>query len=314
MTNESSSEKINYYIRPAKQVERKLMIEALQCLKKSYDISRYNYVGMGSLYFVDFQMVHKFLGINKMISMEMDEEKIKRYEFNKPYTFIEVIPGLSTQTLPTLNWNQQMLIWLDYDSKISKSMIEDIQIICQNSRRGNILIVTIDAEPKRFEDEYPKDHQQRMLSRLDNIKMILHPHYPTDIRPSDLSLKKFPSLLHRIVTDTIKDTLGIKHFDFFQIFNIVYEDTSQMYTFGCVFEKDEKKISESCVLDLQYVSPGANLKKIKLPILTQKEKIYFDKLIPNIQKKLKCFEMSQEKLSNYEEYYKYYPQYFEALL
>jgi hypothetical protein len=42
--------------------------------------------------------------------------------------------------------------------------------------------------------------------------------------------------------------------------------------------------------------------------------MYFDRLIPGIVDKLSEFDMASEKLSTYEEYYRYYPQYFETLL
>ena len=115
MTNEGSSDKINYLIRPAKQVERKLIIEALQCLGKKYKIPNYTYVGMGSRYFVDFQMIHKLLGVKDMISFEMEEDKIKRFDFNLPYKFIDLQPGKSTAILPTIDWSKNLIIWLDYD-------------------------------------------------------------------------------------------------------------------------------------------------------------------------------------------------------
>lgn len=41
MRNEGSSDKINYLVRPAKQVERKMIIEALLCLGKKYNIKDY---------------------------------------------------------------------------------------------------------------------------------------------------------------------------------------------------------------------------------------------------------------------------------
>ena len=49
----SSYEKINYLVRPAKQIERKLIIEALQCLRREFLIEDYEYVGMGSLFYVN---------------------------------------------------------------------------------------------------------------------------------------------------------------------------------------------------------------------------------------------------------------------
>lgn len=314
MTNEGSSDKINYLVRPAKQVERKLIVEGLQSLGKEYDIAKYIYVGMGSRYFVDFQMVHKFLGINKMISFEKEEGKIKRFEFNKPYNFIDIKPGFSTDILPTLDWSNHYIIWLDYDGKISSSMINDIEIICDNALPGTIFLITIDAEPKRFDEGFPEGEIQRVEERLKNLKEEIYPHYPPDIEKSDMSKKHFPEILQKIVRERIRDRLTLKGLNFYQIFNFIYEDSSQMYTYGCIFENDNKKISKTGIFDLRYISRDDTFVEIKLPILTPREKMHFDRLIPQIVTGLTEFEIDSDKLQAYENYYRYYPQYFETYI
>ena len=311
---EGSSDKINYLVRPAKQVERKLILEALQCLGKKYPIQNYSYVGMGSRYFVDFQMVHKFLGIKDMISFEMDEDNIKRFEFNLPYEFIKLLPYKSTDILPSIDWSEDLIIWLDYDQKIQQYMIEDIEIICDNAKPGTIFILTIDAEPDRFDEEFPQDEGERINKRLKNFKDTIHPHYPPNIKKNDLSKKAFPKILMQIIRERIRDCLTKRDLKHFQLFNLLYEDTCQMYTFGCILEKRPKKIEDTGVYELNYISKDDNIIRIKLPILTPREKMLFDKLIPGIADKLDHFEMSKDKIRTYEKYYRYYPQYFEAYI
>jgi hypothetical protein len=314
MRNEGSSDRINYLVRPAKQVERKLIIEALGCIGKKYDIPSYTYVGMGSRYFVDFQMVHKFLGIKDMISFEKDEYKIKRFEFNRPYEFISLKPGVSTQILPNLDWSKDFIIWLDYDQKISPYMIDDIEIVCDSAKPGTILILTIDAEPRRFDGGFPEGEGMRLETRLRELKETVHPHHPPDIKKSDLSKKKFPGVLMRIVRERVRDRLAMKDLNFFQLFNFIYEDSSQMYTFGCIFEKRTKKIEDTGVYDLSFVSKDDDFERIVLPILTPREKMYFDRLAPDIANKLERFEMDADQIRTYERYYRYYPQYFETYI
>jgi hypothetical protein len=183
---ESSSEKINYLIRPAKQIERRLIIEALSVLTKAYSISAYQYIGMGSLFYVDYRMFHKYLGIKDMISMEMEEEKIDRFKFNKPYEFIRLVPGMSTEVLPTLEWDNAKFIWLDYDSRISPLVISDLQIISSRIQPGGILLITLDAEPKRFDSTKRDPQFSKNEDRLKNLKEELHPYYPFDINVKDL--------------------------------------------------------------------------------------------------------------------------------
>ena len=311
---EGSSEKVNYLIRPAKQVERKLIIEALQCLKQKYPIEHYQYIGMGSLYFVDYQMFHKHLGIDDMISMEKEEEKIERFEFNKPYNFIDIKPGISTDILPDLDWGKNMLIWLDYDDSLHKGMLNDIETVCNNIQQGGILIITVDAEPKRFSSKVIQSSKTVHEDRLINFKEKLHPHYPRKISSSDMVYKNFSALLYKIFLNKIKESIYINPNKFFQLFNFKYKDTSQMYTFGCVFDKSENEIETTGIYDLNFISKDSDIVEIKLPILTPREKIHFDKKIPRISERLKDFPMSRDKIETYEKYYKYYPQYFETFL
>src|SRR4051794_34072109 len=83
-----SFNKFNYWLRPSKQVERKILIEKLLRLAQNgYDIPKYTYLGFGSVYYVDFIMFHKFLFIEKMECIEHGKIP-RRMRFNKPYKFI----------------------------------------------------------------------------------------------------------------------------------------------------------------------------------------------------------------------------------
>jgi len=311
---ESSSEKINYLIRPAKQIERKLIIEAFSKLAKVYPIDTYQYIGMGSLFYVDFRMFHKYLGIKDMISMEKEEDKIDRFKFNKPYNFINLISGMSTNILPTLHWDNYKFIWLDYDFRISSVVISDIQIVSEYIQPGGILIVTLDAEPERFNSTERKPQLSVNKDRLINLKEEVGPFCPSDVSEKDLSVRNYPLLLRRIIINVLEDELRKRDLFFFQIFNFKYADTSRMYTFGCIFDESPKELEKSNIFNLDFISKNATLVEINIPIITPLEKIHFDKLIPNIATKLEIFHMDKKKLYNYEKYYKHYPQYFESLL
>ena len=53
---------IDYRLRPAKHAERAMLVEAAARLRFS-DLQNYRYVGFGSIYFSDFEIFHKVLGI-----------------------------------------------------------------------------------------------------------------------------------------------------------------------------------------------------------------------------------------------------------
>ena len=84
-----SYEKVNYLFRLKKQIERKLIIETLQSIDPTIGIKRYHYVGLGSIYFADFILFHKYLNIKKMTSIDDKSEDEERFRFNRPFGFID---------------------------------------------------------------------------------------------------------------------------------------------------------------------------------------------------------------------------------
>src|SRR6478672_6193590 len=88
---DKSFEKFDYLLRPSKQVERKLLIEALHHLVEcGYPIYNYTYVGLGSVYYADFVLFHKYLYIDKMICAEWGSIN-RRMKFNKPFPFVRLV-------------------------------------------------------------------------------------------------------------------------------------------------------------------------------------------------------------------------------
>ena len=61
---------INYQIRPNKNVERKLFLEMFRRLDDRLDITQYRYVGLGGLWFADFSLFHRRLGLTDLTSIE----------------------------------------------------------------------------------------------------------------------------------------------------------------------------------------------------------------------------------------------------
>src|ERR1700690_2713387 len=101
----ASYEKIHYRMRPAKNGQRKMLCEAFRRLGKVRELPEYRYVGFGSMYYGDFILFHKALGIEQMISIE-HEKGAKRAKFNRPYECVTVLPGTANEKLIELNWKE----------------------------------------------------------------------------------------------------------------------------------------------------------------------------------------------------------------
>src|SRR5712692_3968958 len=152
--------KVHYELRPAKQVERRMLIDALQILGESgFPVREYHYMGMGSVYFIDFILFHRILGIGSMTSVEYDKTIEKRIQFNKPFDFVHIEIEAIGDVIPSLSQDQRHLLWLDYDGILSRSRLQDMALASTYLTRGSIFLVTLDIEPPTNTDE-PADWKE----------------------------------------------------------------------------------------------------------------------------------------------------------
>ncbi|MBK9388786.1 MAG: hypothetical protein IPN68_00865 [Bacteroidetes bacterium] len=119
-----SYENINYDLRPAKAIERKMLCDLFHRLSSFNQLNRYQYIGFGSTYFSDFSQFHKNLGFKDLISIEKDIKNEKRFKFNIPYSCIKLLLGHSNEILPTLALeNTPTILWLDYDYPLDHTVL-----------------------------------------------------------------------------------------------------------------------------------------------------------------------------------------------
>src|ERR1035438_6857446 len=119
--------KVAYDLRPAKQIERRMFIDALQLLAGAgLDIGDYQYTGFGSIFFVDFVLFHKLLGMKRLLSVEFSPNIEKRVKFNRPFKEIEILMKSITDVIPTLSPDRKHLLWLDYDDVLKREHVADL--------------------------------------------------------------------------------------------------------------------------------------------------------------------------------------------
>ena len=124
-----SHEKVHYEFRPAKQVERRMLLHALHELRDlGYSISNYEYTGLGSIYFVDFALFHRYLGLTRMTSVEGDRDVEKRVDFNCPYKLINVVHDDMSAQISRLSSERRHILWLDFDSILTEDLLDTVQL------------------------------------------------------------------------------------------------------------------------------------------------------------------------------------------
>jgi hypothetical protein len=149
----ASYRRINYALRPAKAVERKMLCEMFLRLHPFARVEQYRYIGFGSIYFSDFHLFHRSLGISDMLSIERDVDAKECFEFNRPYQCVRLDFRPSSEVLPELNWMSPAIVWLDYDGKLDESVLSDVITFFNRAHSGSLLLVSINVQAEREPDE-----------------------------------------------------------------------------------------------------------------------------------------------------------------
>jgi hypothetical protein len=314
---------INYALRPAKAVERKIVCDIIRSLELFERVENYRYIGFGSIYFSDFQLFHQSLGISDMASIEKDISNLKRCEFNVPYGCIRLMPGHSNQVLPNLNWDKRSVVWLDYESKLDKKVLADVATFCSRARSGSILLITLNAEPERMRGNSPEDQAVLRLQALRDA--VGYDKVPRDVKGVELRGEDFAKVCRRILLDEVATCLldrsgplsSEEKLDFSQIAFFLYADDARMLTLaGVLFERRESDLFERCAFSkLPFFRDGETPYIIKAPKFTQKELHYLNSVLPKDTSL--CPEVSgipASDIQNYALIYRYYPLYGEILL
>ncbi|GAG84130.1 unnamed protein product, partial [marine sediment metagenome] len=307
MLLEKSFERVHYMLRPSKQVERKLFIETMHRLNSAgYDIFSYSYLGLGSIFYVDFRLFHRYLYIDDMICAEATDIP-DRMNFNRPYGFIDLRMKPVSEVIPTLSQTRPYLVWLDYDTPLSEGILEDVDGCLARLSLKSILLITVKANPPTVGEQ----GYDSKVNRVEDYQSKFGSLVAGEIRKADFAKNTFPRLLSRILRGQIGKCMRARHEDeFFQLFNFSYSDGTPMVTVGGLI--DEKGAAEKLrdVYKLHFTRQGEDQCIISVPPLTVREKHWIDQQLKRpdggpLGKEPK-FELDEVLLANYVKYYRHY--------
>lgn len=310
---ESSGELINYSLRPAKQIERKMLCETFRRLSEFGSVDSYKYIGFGSFYFSDFALFHRELGITNMISIEKSVGNKERFEFNKPFDCIKIIYGYSNDILPSLKWDVRTILWLDYDYPLDLNVLTDLSWFFSNAISGSVVIVTVDVEP----DLRCEDPMKELTDRIGEERI------PIDTKAKHLKGWENGQVAIKVINNHIIEQLGSRNggrakgtkFVYEQLFNFQYADSTKMLTVGGIlYDEGQKRNFEACGFnDFCYRKKiGDDYYRIEIPKLTYRELLHLDAQLPiDDANSLKAKAIPRKDLKKYAEVYRYFPNFME---
>ena len=311
----ASFDAVNYSLRPSKAIQRQLVFEGIRKLHERLRLSDSVYVGLGSVWFTDFVLAHEILNINDMISMEVDDIGFARAKFNAPYATVQVRKGSSTDTLPELLADRYInqrpwVVWLDYDGGFDEGLMDDVKLIVENVPSNSTFLITFNAHEMNYGNAKERPERIRQLFG--------------DTVPDNLSKKKCktPRLQHTLAgfaVDFMKSVAatGRRKEAFVDTVQIVYQDRPPMVTVGGMLAAPEtvSKIRDAAGNAGWRCRPE---RVIRAPHLTIREALALQAMLPsedslnrdNVQEA--GFDLKDEQIEVYEEYYREYPKFAEV--
>lgn len=234
----STATYIDYDLRPAKQAERRMILDLLECMKEAgLPVSGYRYIGMGGIKFYDFAMIFRYLGITDLISFERHKKTAVRSEYNKPFALIKVRDEPIGNYLRDELEQKETICWLDYDNALNDSIMDDIRRAGMHIPPGSAVFLTVTAEMPR--DYLEMNDEERLAAFLEEFG-----DFAGRVTPDDMQEAAFSKAWHEVVHAAFTNAFATRDDgEFLPVFRIDYKDSTRMLTYGGPFLKGSNKRS-----------------------------------------------------------------------
>lgn len=313
----SSFRKVDYSLRPAKHAERRMLCEIFRNLRPFQPVEDYVYVGFGSLWFSDFILFHRMLGIRDMVSIEKSSSAKGRFEANKPFNAIVMDYRDSSQALPAMNWDKRHFVWLDYDDPLTSSMLLDTCTVATQAKSGSIFSISVQCmQAPEIAEAAEADDGSTALSRF--RAKFGDQRLSDALYEDDLIGWRYGNLIRSMIKNEIEAALAVRNsssdhddvVNFTPICEIEYEDGAKMTTLVGIFSsRRDQNLVDSCFFDkLDFLAHGKQLIRIGVPKLTIREIRLLEQLLPNIDKeKALAASIPEGEVNAFAKFYRYLP-------
>ncbi len=312
----ASFRNIDYSLRPAKYAERKMLSEIFRRLRPFDAVENYAYVGFGSLWFSDFALFHRALGIRDMTSIERVKTAKARIDANRPYSAIKMEYEESAVVLPQLDWSKKSFVWLDYDDPITNDMILDVQAVANHAVSGTVLAVSVQCMQAKEVQEAEEDKSGPKAIDLfrDRFGRELVPegaseHQLVSWNLGALSRSTFAKQIGKIL-GARNMTLGtFEKLVFHPICEIEYKDNAKMTTMVGIFAsvKDMGTVALCGFDSLDFLTATGKPIRIDVPILTVREIRHLERQLPKNTVLLEYGAIPPGDADHFAEFYRYLP-------
>jgi hypothetical protein len=324
-----SGESVAYHLRQNKHVDRQLFVEILSHVTRSYPVRKSLYVSFGGVYFEDFKLIHNVFGTEKLLSIEQDPWVMKRQKHNKPFGCIRCEELKSRALVTNINdyrtefRDPQLICWLDFASTNRRAQLEDVSILLKNSRAGDVIRVTMNANPGTLGEQREGELvAERDTRRLATLRQKLGDKLPGEVDEKDITVGAFPALLLRMLKLEMSKAMESQpDLQFQPLGSYSYCDAqhTMLTVTGIILETKNIKafLQQTRIREFNFAGLEWELQHINVPLLSQREKLKLDQkyktAAPSRISRDLGFQVAKTKsdsdamLRDYFDFHRYYP-------
>lgn len=346
MSATPSFERFDYLLRTNKHIERKLVFDVLAAAAQKVGFQNHWYLGFGSMWFGDFRLAHRLLGIDRLISIEL-KDHAPRARFNRPFAGVTVESGESGEVMARLSgntWAQPLIAWLDYDGHLNSDVVSDIDLLLDRAQPNSVIMVTVNAARATYRAKRSDGRHQRHETSVGVVESFLGsksiaPRY--DPQPNaagvfvDVQEASFPQFLTEAISTYMEHKVAIsarevdgRRVKFIPLYRLHHRDGADMVTVGGAVVSDTESdaavwkelIGRRSVLangdgDTEYC-------RLDLIPVTVKEKIVLDECLPDHgdgaaflgAARAAGLELADDDIAKYRKFYRHFPVFVETAI
>lgn len=327
---------VAYRLRPHKTVDRRLFLDLLSRFERWRPLINYVYISMGAYPLEDHKLVHRLIGIERLISFDLDEQIVSRQKFNRPIDRCECIVSKSAQIIERLDTilsdvgfqdADGVVFWLDYtEPKKIGSQIREFETLLDKLRPGDVVRVTVNAHPTsltadKAADDKPVPLKEKQKQQFERLKTRIGDYLPSWATADAMTKDRLPSVLSQAFERAALKALPVGGDRVFTPLSIVrYADGLQMLSITGALVK---RTDEAAMLDRIDIPnwPFASLNwstihRLVVPDLTLRERLLLERGVMDKSTSELISELGfdsadkvplDEFLENYRKYYRFYP-------
>jgi len=327
---------VPYHLRPHKAVDRRLFLDLLNRCERWRPLSRDAYLSMGAYPLEDHKLIHRMLGISRLIAFDNDENVVARQRFNRPVETCRCFKRKSGELIEELDQilaeaecadAEGLIFWLDYTSPSQLGeQIREFQTLLDKLSAGDIVRVTVNAHLPTLGDAKAPDGTHRTADtlhelRFEKLKERIGDFLPSDAKASDMTPERLALLISQAFGKAAAIALPVTGADVFAPLSIVrYSDGQQMLSMTGMVVHRTKITEMRNRLDLSnwpFASPDwKTVHGLSVPDLTLRERLYLERVVATANydgvAQVLGFSFGKDVemtnfLQNYKDFYRFYP-------